>query len=145
MAPLLLGEALAQRLHQPVEAELLDLVPLLGTEIALDHPAQPFLRQGPGLDRGGDGENALEGGGEDDVELVEIALVLDEERAGQAVEFVDRRSGQIPFKRPHEVEIFARRRWDMRLAQISEELKKHDPILASPGAVVQNTSPVRLK
>ena len=54
MAALLLGEALAQRLHQLVEAELLDLGALLGTEISLDHSAQPFLRQVLGLDRGGD-------------------------------------------------------------------------------------------
>src|ERR1700733_13884746 len=77
MAPLLLGEALAQRLHQLVEAELLDLSPLLGTKISLHHSAQPFLRQVSGPDRSGDAQNALEGGGEDDVELVEIALVLD--------------------------------------------------------------------
>ena len=137
MAPLLLGEPLAQRLHQLQEAELLDLIALLGTEIKLNHPAQPFLRQFARLDRGGYGENALEGGGEDDIELVEIALVLDQERARKAVEFVDRHLRQIAFERPHEVEIFARRRRHMRLTQIGEELKKHVAILACAGAAVQ--------
>ena len=99
--------------------------PLLGTEIALDHPAQPFLRQVLGLDRGGDAQNALEGGGEDDVEPVEIALVLDQERAREAIEFVDRHLSEIAFERPHEVEIFARRRRHVRLTQIGEKLEEH--------------------
>ena len=51
MAALLFGEALAQRLHQFVEAELLDLGALLGAEIALGELAQPFLRDLVAFDR----------------------------------------------------------------------------------------------
>ena len=137
MALLLLGEALAQRLHQLVETELLDLRPLLGAEIKLGHPAQPFLRQVHGLDRRSQGERALECRREHDVELVEIALVLDEQGAREPVEFVDRHLGEIAFKRAHEVEIFARRNRHVRLTQIGEELEKHGAILASAGAGVQ--------
>ena len=125
MALLLLGEALAQRLHQLVETELLDLGPLLGAEIPLGHAAQPFLRQISRLDRRGERERAFEGRGEDDVELVEIALVLDEQSAREPVEFVDRHLSQIALKRAHQIEIFARRDRHMHLAQIGEELEKH--------------------
>src|SRR5208282_4758851 len=66
MAPFLFAEALAERLHQPVEAELFDLGPLLGTEIALGEAPPPLFRQLLGLDRRLDRQHALESGGEDD-------------------------------------------------------------------------------
>ena len=137
MALLLLGKALTKRLHQLVEPKLLDLCPLLGAQITLDHPAQPFLRQVHCLDRRSQRQRALEGRGKDDVELVEIALVLDKQGAREAVEFVDRHLGEIALKRAHKVEIFARRHWHMRLTQIGEEFEKHGAILASAGAGVQ--------
>ncbi len=108
MALLLSSEApTTQRLHQLVEAQLLDLRPLGGAEIALEEPAQPFLRQFPGVDRRSHREDALECRGEDDVELVEVALVLDERSAREPVEFVDRLLRQIALERPHQVEILA--------------------------------------
>ena len=125
MALLLLRQTLAQSLHQLFEAELFDLRPLLGAQIVFSQPAQPFLRQLLGLDRGGDREHALERLGEDDIEPVEIALVLDQERARKPIELVDRLLREVALQRAHQVEILARGDRHVRLAQIGEESQKH--------------------
>ena len=127
MAPFLLRESLAQRLHQLVEAQLLDFRPLFGAQILFGQPAQPFLRQLLGLDRGRNREHPLERVREDDIEPVEVALVLDQQRARKPIKLVDRPLGEIAFQRPHEIEILARSDRYVRLAQIGEESQKHRP------------------
>ncbi len=88
MPALLLGEPLAQRLHQLVPAaQRLDLRLLLRRQIALAERPQPFVGQF-GL-RVGRRLDAVEAFAEHAVEAVEVALVLDEGRARQEVEFVD--------------------------------------------------------
>ena len=125
MATLLLGEALAQRLHQLVEAELLDLGALLGREIFLDHLAQPFLGNLRGRDGLAERKDALEHIREGDVESVEMALVLDQHRARKPVEILDRGVGHFAIERADQVEKLARRDRDVRLAQFCEEIEKH--------------------
>ena len=107
MAAPLLGEALAQRRHELVETELVDLSPFLGAQITIDHPAQPFLRQVLGFNGGGDAQNALEGDGENDVESVKIAFVLDEERTRKTIELIDRHPSQTAFQRERDRDIRA--------------------------------------
>ena len=86
--PLLLGEALAQGLHQLVPAaQRFDELLLLLGQVALAELLQPFLGQfGLRVARGFD---ALEALPEDPVEPVKVALVLDQRGARQKVEFVD--------------------------------------------------------
>src|SRR5579862_1054486 len=88
VALLLLGEALAQRLHQLFPAaERLDLLLLLLAQVALAEFPQPLLGQ-LGLRIGGRFD-AVEAMPEHPVEPVEMALVLDQRRARQKVEFLD--------------------------------------------------------
>ena len=128
MALLLLAQPFAQRLHQLLEAEGLQLRLFLGREIALGHPAQPFLGNFDLVDRLAQRDDPLEGGGEDDVELVEIALVLDQQRARQVIEMLHRPVGEALFERLHQHEIFARGDRQMRLAQRGEEGEEHGAI-----------------
>ena len=134
MALPLFGEALGQLRHQRLEAERLDLGALLRAQRALDRPAQPFGRDLGRRDTGRR-QRAAEDLGEHDVELVEVALVLDQQRSRQAVEILDRLVGEVSFEGPHQVEEFARRHRHARRAQGGEEGQKHAPMLgAAAGA-----------
>lgn len=75
-------------------------------------------------------KRALERRGEDDVELVEIALVLDQKRAREMVEILDRLFGEVAVQSLHQGQIFARRDRHMRLPQRSEEGQEHRRIIA---------------
>jgi hypothetical protein len=140
MALLLFGEALAQGLHQLVEAELFDLGALLRRQKALGELAQPFSRDFRPFDGLRERQDAFEGRGEDDVEFVEIALVLDQQRARQAVEVIDRLVRQIGLQRAHQIEIFARRHGNMGLPQRGEEREEHGAMLARGGEPAQPPS-----
>ncbi len=121
---LLLGEALAQCLHQLFPAaERLDLRFLLVRQVALAELFQPFLGQF-GL-RVGRGLDALEAMAEDAVELVEIALVLHQRGTRQVVEILHRLVGEIGIQRFHQRQIFAQGHRDLRIAERREELHEH--------------------
>jgi hypothetical protein len=131
----LLGEPLSQGLHQRLEPERLQFGALLGGQIALDRAPQPLGRQPGRINARIWGQRAAEDLGEDDVELVEIALVLDQQSARQAVEILDRLVGEVGVQRAHQVEELARRHRHARLAQGGEEGEKHAPMLgAASGA-----------
>ena len=133
----LLGKALSQLRQQRFEAERLDLGALLGTQNALDRPAQPFGRDLGRLDAGRGRQRAAKDLGEHDVELVEVALILDQQRARQAIEVLDRLVGEVGLEGPHQVEEFARRHRHARLAQGGEEGEKHASMLGA-GAAARN-------
>ena len=126
MAAFLFGETLAQRLHQFFEPQLLQFGALFRRKIALDELFQPFLRDVDRLDRLRDAEDSLEHLCESDVEGVEVALVLDQHRARQAVEVVDRLIGNLAIERAQKVEEFARGDRHARLAQFGEKVEKHE-------------------
>ena len=87
--PLLLLEALTQRVHQLVEAaERFDLGHLLRREVFFGNFSEPFVREFAG-DGAGGGLEALEDLTENAVEAVEVALVLDEGGAAEEVEILD--------------------------------------------------------
>jgi hypothetical protein len=127
----LLGESLGQRLHQRFEAERVEFGALPGAQNALDRPAQPFGRDLGRLDSGCGRQRAAKDLGEHDVELVEVALVLDQQRARQTVEILHRLVGEVGFEGPHQVEEFARRHRRPRLAQGGEEGEEHAPTLGA--------------
>ena len=88
VAALLLGQALAQRLQQLVEAaHRLDLLLFFFGEVFLGQLLQPLGRD-LGLDRLRR-LKPLEDMAEHAIELVEIALVLHQARARQIIEFLD--------------------------------------------------------
>ena len=131
MASLLLGQTLAQGLHQLVEAELLDLGPLLGAEEALGHagaaipPAVPWPRRAALTD-----STPLKVEANTTSNLSRLRSSLTRTRARQAIEFVDRPFRQIAFQRPHQVEILARGDRDVRLPKVGEEGQEHRSNLA---------------
>src|SRR5579875_510398 len=121
---LLLGEALAQQLHQLVEpAQGGDLRLLLLGEEPLDELPEPFLGNLDGL--AGRSLDALEAGAEDAVELVEMTLILHQGRAREIVEILDRVIGEPRLHRLDEREILAQGDRDTGLAQREEELGEH--------------------
>ena len=126
MAAFLLGETLAQRLHQLIEPQLLQFGALFRRKIALDQLLQPFLRDFGRLDRLRNAEDPFEHLSEGDVESVEVALVLDQHRARQTVEVVDRLIRDLTVERAQKVEIFARGDRHARLAQFGEKVEKHE-------------------
>ena len=89
MAALLIAQALGEGLHQLVEAaERLDLGALFGGEMLLGELAQPIDGQVEPVDDRLDGQElqTAKGSGEDAVEAVDVALVLDQGGAGEMVE-----------------------------------------------------------
>src|SRR6185437_13925987 len=95
---LLLGQALAQRLHQFLPAaECRDLRLLLVGEGLFRELPQPLLGD---LDTGlADRLDTLEVVAEDAVELVEIALVLHQRRAREVIELIDAEPRHPPLHR----------------------------------------------
>ena len=106
VATLLLGEALAQALHQLLVAERLDLRLLFIGKVFFRELLQPVGRDFGREIREAELET-LEDLPENAVELVEIALVLHQRRAGEKVEILDRRAGAIALERGHQRQIFA--------------------------------------
>ena len=130
----LLGEALGQFRHQRLEAERLDLGALLGAQRCARSPGAAIRPGSRSARRRAGRQRAAEDLGEHDVELVEVALVLDQQRARQAIEIVDRLVGEVGVEGPHQVEEFARRHRHARLAQGGEEGEEHAPMLGAAAA-----------
>src|SRR5690606_34617231 len=124
VALLLLLEDLAQPLHQLVEAaQGLDRGLLLGGELALHHPPEPLLGD---VERElGDRFDALEVGAERAVELVEVALVLDERGLREMVEVVDRRGDDLALHGFEQHQVFLDRDGQLGAAQVLEEVDQH--------------------
>ena len=140
VATLLFGETLAQALHQLLVAERLDLRFLLLRQIFFGELLQPvgwnFRREirEPELE-------ALEDLPENAVELVEIALVLHQRRAGEKVEILYRGAGAIALEGRHQREIFAQGGRDTRATQGGEEGQEHAGQCARRGRGVKGPSP----
>src|SRR5690606_22868858 len=95
VAALLLGEALAQLLHDLFPAaELFDLPLLLFGEVELADGAQPFLRD-MRLDGVTHQLEALEDVAEHLVEAVQVALVLHQRGAGEIIEVLHAAVGEV--------------------------------------------------
>ena len=125
VALLLLGQPLAQRLHQLVEAaQRLDLRLLLLGKGALGQLAQPVLGD-LRLQRRVHPLKALEHMGEHPVEAVQVALVLDQGGARQVVEAVHRQVGHAPVHRLHQHEVLAQRHGRLGVAQLGEQAQEH--------------------
>ena len=122
---LLFLQALAQGLHELVPAHRLDLLLLFLGEVFLGELLQPFggnVRLLHGVEQA---LQPLEHGAEHAVELVEIALVLHQRRAGQVIEILHRLLGEVGVERLHQRQIFAQGHRDLRVAQRCEELQEH--------------------
>lgn len=117
----LLFQALFEAAHDLFEIEVLDGVALfLGQLAHLDRVLQPIeelLRDGLRLD-----VNALEMGCEREVEVVEVALRVDEDRARDVVEAVEGRAVEIGRERLREGDGLLRADGDLALAKLVEEL-----------------------
>jgi hypothetical protein len=124
VAFLLLLEQLAQPLHELVEsAHRLDRGLLLGSELALELALEPLQRHVDVYAR--DVLDALEVRAEGLVELVEVALVLDEGGARQVVELVDRVRDHVLLERLEQGQVFLDRDRQLRLTQVEEEFDQH--------------------
>ena len=130
MAALLLGQPLRQGLHQLLPAaERLDLLLLLLGQVLFRQLAQPFLRDfgGDRLGAVGDAFQPLEDVGEDLIEPVDVALVLNEAGARQVVEILHAVVGDPLPHRFHQRQILLEGDRHLRLAQLVEEGREHRP------------------
>src|SRR5690606_36323866 len=75
--------------------------------------------------------HALEVGGEGAVELVEVALVLDERGTGKKVEVVDGRADHPLAHRFEEQQVLLHRYRQPRRTQMQEEIDQHEAILSA--------------
>ena len=94
-------------------------------EELLGELAQPFLRDLGGDALPGRRLEALEDVPEHLVELVEVALVLHQDRARQVVEVVDRIIGDVLLHRLHERQVLLDGDRHLGLAQLEEEVGEH--------------------
>ena len=118
MPLLLLFQALLQRFHELFKAaQRLDLRLFLVGEELFGQGFEPV-----GRDFRGETFihlfKALEDMGEDPVELVEVALVLNEGRAGQIVEVIDVEADDLLIHRFHQHQVFAQRHRHLGVAQL---------------------------
>ena len=128
MASLLLGEALAQLVHQGLEAaRALDGGALLGGQQLLGQLFQPFAGQGGLADQGLDGDRleSREAFREGAVIAVDVAFVLDQDRAADGVEVVHRPARHPGLHRGHQVEPFPQGNRNPVAAQRVEERAEH--------------------
>ncbi|MEY9534080.1 hypothetical protein AB7M37_003879 [Sinorhizobium fredii] len=133
----LLGEPLAQRLHQLVEApKRLDEPLFLLGQVFLGELPQPFLGDG-GFDKALRLRGRLEPGKgalEDPVEAVEVALVLDERRARQEIEGFNVEGGDPLLHSLDQRQELPERHRDLLGLQFEEEGDEHHspvPIFSS--------------
>src|SRR5262245_44716837 len=125
VAVLLLLHALAQGLEQLVQpAHRLDLLLLLLGPVFVRELREPLGRNLRG-ERLAHELEALEHVAEDAVELVEVALVLDQRGAREVVEVLDPAAGEILLHRLHQREIFAQRHWHAGGLELMEEGDEH--------------------
>ena len=125
MAALLLLHALAQGLEQLVEtAHGLDLLLLFLGEVFFGELPEPLGRDFGG-GRLAHQLEALEHVTEDAVELVEIALVLDQRRPRQIIEVLDPAAGEVLLHRLHQREILAQRYRHAGGFELVEERDEH--------------------
>jgi hypothetical protein len=75
---------------------------------------------------------------EDAIELVEIALVLDQRGARQIVEVLDPAAGEVLLHRLHQREIFTQRHRHTGRFQLVEEANKHQR--RGPGRLLPKSS-----
>jgi len=130
---LLFGETLLQRLHQFVEpAERLDLFLFFFGEEFVGQLLQPLGRDLGLQPRLAHEFEALEGVAENAVELVEVALVLHQRRAGQVIEILHPARGEVGIHRLHQRQIFAQRHGHAGGFEIVEEIDEHPLTLAGP-------------
>ena len=125
MAALLLLEARPQRLQKFVEAAHgLDQLLFFLSEVFFGELLQPL---GWDFDEQRIGEEfeALEHVAEHAVELVEIALVLDQRRAREVVKILDAPRREVVLHRLHEGEIFAQRHRYAGGFQLGEKGHQH--------------------
>ena len=126
MALFLLLKALLQGFHQFLEAAHgLDLVHFFLGEEFLGHLAQPFLGNVGHVDGVCHAVEALEDVSEHLVELVDIALVLHQGRAGQVIEILDIRIDDLFVHGFHEHQVFLQRHRHFGFAQFIEEVEEH--------------------
>ena len=134
VAFLLLLEALAEFLHQFLEAaEGLDLRLFLIAEQALHAFAQPVLgdrRELLGQDRVDSVEVVAEGA----IEAVEMAFVLDQDRAREAMQGFAIGKRKVGLQCCHEVEPFAQGHRHAGAAQGLEQADQHGAISSGSGA-----------
>ena len=125
VAPLLLGEPVLQRLHDLVpRAEAVDRLHLLGREIGLGDHAQPFLGN-LGADLLAGRDQPLEHLGEHPVEPVELALVMNEGRAGEIIELLGLGGDDLGIERFKEQQMLLQRGWNAAAAQRFDEADEH--------------------
>ena len=127
---LLLVQALAQRIHQRVEAaQRLDLRPFLWRQVLFGHPAQPFVGQNPGGGAAGlrrrRSLQPAEYLAENQVEPVKMPLVLHQGGAGQEVEVFDAVIGNAGPHRAQQGQVFGDRGRYPRVAQGEDEGGEH--------------------
>ena len=125
MTSLLLGEPLAQRLHEPAPpAKRRDIRHFFGGQQPFPVCAQPVLRQ-LSRERGEQFLCAAKVGGEHPVEAVIVALVLDEAGARKEVELLDLEPDHAGLQRTQERQEFRQRDGDARGSQHQEKLNEH--------------------
>jgi len=125
VAALLLGEALAQLLHDLFPAaELFDFPLLLFGEVELADGAQPFLRD-MRLDGVAHQLEALEDVAEHLVEAVQVALVLHQRGAGEIVEVLHAAVGEVGLEGFHQRQILLQRHRQAGGSELMEEVDEH--------------------
>jgi hypothetical protein len=128
VAFLLFLEQLLEPLHQLLEpAHRLDLCLFLGRQVALEPLFEPFGRQGEcGI---GQLLDAAKIGAERLVELVEVALVLDQREPGEVIEIVERGADDTFAQRAEQRQVLLDRHRQLCGAQRVEEVDQHDAVL----------------
>ena len=146
MAFLLLIEALLERLDELVEAtEGLDLCTLFVAQRALELLAQPLFGD-QGFQVLVEVLQTLEVGGKGTVELVEMALILDQNGARQEVKLVHVGEHDVVLERIDQVEQFAQGNRHLGGAHLGEQVQQHagPSVAVVDGQAVVEAVPVRL-
>ena len=137
VAPLLLGEALGERLQELLEpAHRLDLLLLLFGQILLGELLEPFDRD---LDREPllQQFEPLEHVAEHAVELVEVALVLHQHGAREVIEILHAPAREIGVHRLHQGQVFAQRHRHAGGFELMEEGDEHRATIRRNAAAVK--------
>ena len=125
VAFLLLFQALFERFDEFVQpAQRLDLRPLFIAQRALELLAQPFVRD-QGLKVFIEVLQAVEIGAEGAIELIVVALVLDQNGARQKVKFVHVGEGHAVFERVDQVQQLTHRNRHLGCAHFIEQIQQH--------------------